>query len=141
MGYVLGRNCKLFVDSNGTWQEVKSVKSITANENTVTADATTRGSGKYRQQVPVLRELSIDIEMQRDPNDQWQKKLLDAADDETVVKLAVAEGDINNATGVEYLTFDAYIFNRTDNEQLEDLKQLTLQAVPAPGSSPQRLTS
>ena len=139
MGYILGRKCKLFVQDSGAWREVTSVKTVTVNENDVTADATTRGSGQYRQQVPVLKELSVDIEMQRDPNDPWQKKLLDAAQQQTVVTLAVAEGDITTqGSGVEYLEFDAYVFNRSDNEPLEDLKQVTLQAVPAPGSAPQR---
>ncbi|GEM_PF-5841515 len=132
MSYVLGKDCKLYVLDNGNWQEVKSVREIQIDENPVTADGTTRGSGRYRQKVPVLMELTLQIQMLYDPADNWQKKLLDAASQQTVVKLRAAEGDITT-NGKRYLEFDAILTNKSEGEPLEDLRNVSLQAEPAAG--------
>ncbi len=136
----LGRQAKLY-KNDGTyaapsWTEIKSVIDATINQNEQLVDCTDRGSGDYKEQIPNYREVTVDVTFNFCETDSDLESILNAADQRSVIEIAVASGDIA-ASGTRYLRMHAYVTNVTYNQPAEDRQTVSAQFVPAPNNNAQ----
>lgn len=76
-GYSIGKDGYLLVsfDQGDEYFEIDTAKDVTVSFSTSTVDTSCRRSGMYRENLPIVNELSIDAEMLFDLNDNVCKAL------------------------------------------------------------------
>lgn len=145
MAVVRGKDFKLYrntdtpYDNDPTWAEVTNVRDLTRNREKALADASTRASS-YRQQVPTLKDLSLDFQMVYDPDDTHLIAFEDAYEADELIELLILDGPISTV-GSKGIRFMGEVSNFTTNEALEDvgLVDVTLVVGYAPDNLPRRV--
>ena len=77
-GYSIGKDGYLAVsfDEGKTYHEIDTAKDVTLSFSTTTVDTSCRRSGMYRENLPIINELTIDAEMLFDLRDETVRKLI-----------------------------------------------------------------
>ena len=80
-GYSIGKDGYLVVsfDQGATYYEIDTARDVTVNFSTTTVDTSCRRSGMYKENLPIVNELSIDAEMLFDLKDNVCNKLVNAS--------------------------------------------------------------
>ena len=123
-----------------TWNPVDAVRDLTSNDERGAADATSRGSGQYRAEVPTKKTLSIDGSLVWDNADADCVAFRDAYDNNTEIDVLVLDGPIgtSGSTGVRAV---CYVFSFTKNEPLDDVQTADFSIRPSDSSNrPSRYT-
>ena len=136
MAVKLGMEAKLYFDPSGvggsTWTELTNVRDNTLNLEKGEADVTTRGNSGWRATVGTLKDGSVEFEMVWDPDDDGFDAIQDAYFNDSVIGLAIMDGDIDTGTG---LMADFSITNFTRNEPLEEAMTVSVTAKPTYSTS------
>lgn len=80
-GYSIGRDGFLVVsfDQGETYYEIDTARDVTVNFSTTPVDTSCRRSGMYKENLPIVNELSIDAEMLFDLKDNVCNELVNAS--------------------------------------------------------------
>jgi TP901-1 family phage major tail protein len=112
-----------------TWSLMGNVKDVTLNLETGEADVTTRGNDGWRATVATLREASVEFEMIWDPSDAGFTAIQTAFFANSMVELAVMDGDITTA-GSQGLRATCMITSFSRAEALEEAITASVTAKP-----------
>jgi len=133
MAAILGMNGKLYrntgVWATPVWAEVKNVTSVTLNLEKSEADVTTRKNKGWRAMIGALKEGSVDFEMIWDTSDDDFQAFVDAWLNDTIIDVAVMDGDIISA-GSEGLRAEMAVITVTRQEPLEEAMKATVNIKP-----------
>jgi hypothetical protein len=133
MGVKLGLEAKLYYDPLGAeqsaWNEIGNAKDVTLNLEKGEADVTTRANQGWRATVGTLKEGSVEWEMIWDTADPAFTAVKDSWFNNTLIGLAVMDGDIGTV-GNQGLWADFSIINFTRNEPLEEAITVNVTAKP-----------
>lgn len=127
--YKLGLNAKLKVAAN----EVKNCKDVTLSLTVDAADATTRASGGWKQEVPTLKNAEISF------------NTLYKADDPAISAMQTAFLAGNTVpvemSGSSTFKADCYVSNFSLNQPLADIINVDVTLKPAPSEEAPTLTA
>jgi len=134
MGVKLGDEMKLYYCAAGIggspeWVELSRVKDVKLNPSKGEADVTTRASGGWKQTIGTMIAASIEFEMTWDTDDAGLQAVKDAFFDNTIIGLAVMDGDIAES-GSEGLWADCAILKFDRSEPLEKEATVSVTAKP-----------
>jgi hypothetical protein len=134
MGVKLGHEMKLYYCAAGiggtpVWTELDHVKDLKLNTSKVEGDVSTRAGGGWAQTVGALKNASIEFEMPWDTEDEGFQALKDAYFNDTLLGLAVMDGDVA-AAGSEGLWADCAILKFDRNEPLAGTASVAVSAKP-----------
>jgi len=153
MGFKLGMNGKLYYEdggfsadaanddkpdiSGGVGVELTIAKDVTLNLEKATADVTTRGNNGFRATVGTLKDGSVDMQIQWDPESAAFQSFLSAWLNETPIGLSVldeaytaeATPGAHDGTGSGLIT-NFSINDFTREEGLEDAMTANITATP-----------
>lgn len=123
MTAILGLNCKLYRNT-GTyavpvWEEIGNCRDVTLNMEKGEADVTTRSNNGWRAILGTLKDASIDFSMVWDTGDADFEAVRDAFLDNTLLDMAIMDGDIAVA-GSQGLRAEMSVLGFTRNEPLEE---------------------
>lgn len=139
---LLGPDAKLYFCAAGiggtpSWTELDTVTSVNVRAEDGETDSTTRASAKYKRTEPVLRDLSFEIVMPKDPSDAHYVSLLDAYVARSKIGIAAMDADIATA-GSEGWWADVKILTMSQSEPIDGKVEVTFTAKPtATGENPQ----
>ena len=129
MGYILGRECKAYAsttrhDDGGsiTWTELDLVESIEHSDAKGQANVNNRSS-QFEKSGSGQRRVSYTLTVTRDTADAQFTLLEDAYNNNTVLAIAIMDGDITT-TGEKGFYFDAEVFEAPSPEELEEFKSV-----------------
>jgi len=133
MAAVLGMFGKLYRNT-GTWavpiwDEVENVTNVTLNLEKSEADVTTRKNDGWRAMIGALKEGSVDFEMIWDTSDDDFQAIIDSWLNDTVIDVAVMDGDITT-TGSEGLRAEMSVITVTRQEPLEEAMKAVVNIKP-----------
>lgn len=130
----LGLNCIAYRNTGDygspSWNEVPNAKNVTLNLEKGEADVSVRGNNGWRAVAGTLKNASVDLEIQYDPEDADYEALRDAFFDNTNIDMAFVDGDINES-GTEGLRAEFVVMNMTRTEALEESVMTTFTLRPA----------
>jgi hypothetical protein len=131
-GVTVGLQCKMYRNSGNysvpTWNEIPIVRDLTLNLEKGEAQVKARFS-TWEQILPLLKSASIEFDILAETssaNDDHDT-LRDAFIDDTVLDLAIAEGNIATS-GYEYFRFDALLVKFGRGEPLEGVSTVSITA-------------
>lgn len=127
--YKLGKDCKLEIGDN----EVKDIKDVTLNLTKGTSDATTRAANGWRQNVPTLKEATVDFQAQVKADDTVLAVLRDAYLNDTDVPVKVSGANVFSALCI--------VTNFTETQPLEGSVTIDVSLSPSPGDTAPTLTA
>ena len=137
MAFVLGLNHKLYYLSTGTratWPatgdpddliEITNARDVTFSGDGATADVSTRGGGKFRQQVATLNDAEVEFEMVYDPADAAFTFLRAAWLAGTVFGLAILDG-ASDVDGTQGIWMDAVVSGFEWSQELEEAGKIPI---------------
>ena len=137
MAFILGRNHKLYYQSTGTraaWPAtgapaslvlVGNARDVTFSGDAATADVSTRGGGKFRQQVATLNDAEVEFEMVYDTADTAFTFMRGAWIAGTVFGVAVLDG-VSTVTGTQGLWMDAVVSGFEWTQELEEAGKVSV---------------
>jgi len=133
MSFQLGMRGKLYRNT-GTygvpvWEEIDNVKDLTLNLEKAEADVTTRANDGWRAKLGALKDASIDYEMVWDTEDPNFEAVKDAWFDDTLIDMAVMDGDIATS-GSQGLRAEMAVLTFTREEPLEEAMKASVNLVP-----------
>ncbi len=98
MAAILGLSCTLYRNTGSygspVWSLINNVKDVKWNRTKATADATTRGTGKYRAKIGTLREFTLEFGTVADNTDADYLFFVSCYDNDTVTDMLVLNGPI-----------------------------------------------
>ena len=105
-GYSIGKDGYLVVsfDQGTHWYEIETARDVTLNATTNPIDTTCRRSGRFKENLPLTNELSVDAEMLFDVNDPVVTELLNQWHYGGVFKLGVYTDKGNGPEFYAFLT-------------------------------------
>jgi hypothetical protein len=131
MSFVLGVNHKLYYQSTGTraaWPasgaapdllEIDNARDVTFSGDAATADVSTRGGGKFKQEVATLNSAEVEFEMVYDTSDAAFTFLRAAWIAGTVFGVAVLDGS-KDVDGTQGIWMDAVVTGFEWTQELEE---------------------
>ena len=131
MAFVLGLNHKVYYQSTGTratWPatgdpddlvEITGVRDLTFSGDSATSDVSTRGGGKFRQQVATLNDAEVEFEIVYDPADAASTFLKARWIDGAIFGLAVLDG-ASDVDGTQGIWMDATLTGFEWAQELEE---------------------
>ena len=127
-----GMDAKLYYKAGGlgapgSWSELTNVRDNTLNLEKGEADVTTRGNNGWRATIGTLKDGSVEFEMVWDPEDDGFDAIQDAYFNDSLIALAIMDGDIDTGSGLQA---DFSITNFTRNEPLEEAMTVNVTAKP-----------
>ncbi len=137
MAFVLGLNHKLYYQSTGTraaWPGtgaapslvlMNNVRDVTFSGDAATADVSTRGGGKFRQQVSTLNNAEVQFEMVYDTADTAFVFMRAAWIAGSVFGCAVLDG-VSSTTGTQGLWMDAVVTGFEWTQELEEAGKVSV---------------
>jgi hypothetical protein len=134
MDVPIGSEAKLYFCTEGiggspAWTEVTNVKDLTLNIAKGEADVSRRGGGGWKATIGALKDATIDWQMNWDTEDPGFLAMRAAFMDDTLMGLAIMDGDIETP-GTEGLLADCAILKFDRNEPLEDALTVSISAKP-----------
>ena len=140
MAFVLGLNHKLYYQSTGpraAWPGtgaapnlvlISNARDVSFGGDAAAADVSTRGGGKFRQQVATLSDAEVEFEMIYDTADTAFTFLRAAWIAGTVFGLAVLDG-LAATVGTKGLWMDAVVSGFKWNQELEEAGKVEITVV------------
>ena len=133
-----GMDAKLYykvggLGAGGAWVELTNVRDNTLNLEKGEADVTTRANNGWRATVGTLKDGSVEFEMVWDPEDAGFDAIQDAYFNDTLIALAIMDGDVATGNGLQA---DFAITNFTRNEPLEEAMSVQVTAKPTYSANP-----
>jgi hypothetical protein len=123
MGFVLGKDCKLYRNVNTyaspSWNEIPNCKDLDLNLETSEADVTTRGNNGWEAVVAALNRGSIDFQMVYDTADVDFAAIRDAYLFKGTIEFAVLDGD-HTVAGTQGLRATCMVINFGISQPLEE---------------------
>lgn len=116
-----------------TWSEVDLVESIEHEDSKTEADVDNRSS-RYTKSGSGQRKISYTLTCTYDASDAVIELLRDAYDNDTVLALAVMDGDITTS-GEQGFYLDVEVFSAPKPEELEEFDSIAFKLKPAAKSS------
>lgn len=139
MGFRLGKDCKLYRNSGSyaspSWEEVDIARDVTLNLESGEADVTTRGSAGWRENVPVLRDASVDMQMVWDPGSDHFEAFRDAFLNGTGIECLVLDGDVATS-GSQGLRATMMVSSFSRSEALEEASLVDVSIKPMRSDNP-----
>lgn len=142
MGFKLGQDAKIYRLTTGTraaWPstedpanlaEITNVRDVTVNMTKSEADATTRGSGGWKQTVAALKDASVDFEMVWDDADTHFEAIKDSfVSGNAAVALAILDG-VSDTAGTQGLWADFMVTGFEKGEPLEGVQMVKVTVKP-----------
>ena len=145
MSVKLGKDAKLYycaagIGSTPTWTLLSNVKNLKANLQKGEADVTTRANNGWKATVGTLKEGSVEFEMIYDPADAGFTAMETAYFDNTVIGIAVMDGDIATA-GSKGFWADCAVIDFSRDESLEEAIVVSVTLKPTySANAPRRVT-
>lgn len=120
----LGLDCKAYRNTGTyatpTWDELTNTKEVTLNLDKSESDVTTRGNAGWRAVAAALKDGSIDLSIQLNPDSHADlTAFIDAYFNNTQVECAFMDGDITT-TGSEGLRASFEVMSASRAEPLEE---------------------
>jgi hypothetical protein len=140
MGFTLGQDAKIYFCAAGiggtpVWTEIGNVKDVTLNLQKAEADVTTRGNNGWKATVGTLKDGSVEFNMIWDTTDAAFNAFQEAYFDNTVIGVAVMDGDIET-NGSQGLWADMMVTDFTRSEPLEDAITVKVTVKPTYSANP-----
>jgi predicted secreted protein len=140
MGVKLGDEMKLYLCAAGiggtpAWTEVPIIRDVTLSHSKGEADVSVRGAGGWKRVVGAMKEATIEFEMVWDTEDAAFQAIKDAYFDDTLLGLAVMDGDVA-AAGSEGLWADCAILKFDRKEPLDGAVTVGVKAKPTYSANP-----
>jgi len=137
MGAKTGLEAKLYykrggVAALGDWTELTIVRDNSLNLEKGEADVTTRGSNGWRATIGALKDATVEFEIVADTDDDGYDALQDAFLSDSIIGLAIMDGDIATGTGLQA---DFAILKFSRNEPLEEGVTVSVTAKPTYSST------
>jgi len=137
MSVKMGMDAKLYYCAAGiggtpTWTELTNVKNATLTTEKGEADVTTRANNGWKATMGTLKDGSVEFEMIWDTEDDGFTAIQTAFFANTVLGIAVMDGDIETA-GNQGLWADMAVLNFSREEPLEEA--ITVKVTLKPGYS------
>lgn len=133
MSEKLGAEAKLYkspalsgAPATGTWTEITGARDVNVDPSADEADFSTRAS-RWKRTKPSLRDLTIEFEMNYDPDDAVLTALRSAFVNSTEIALAAMDGDITTP-GTRGLAGNFGIFGFRRNEPLSGPMTVSISA-------------
>ena len=145
MSVKLGKDAKLYYCAAGiggtpTWTLLSNVKNLKANLQKGEADVTTRANNGWKATVGTLKEGSVEFEMIYDPADAGFTAMETAYFDNTVIGIAVMDGDIATS-GSKGFWADCAVIDFSRDESLEEAIVVSVTMKPTySANAPRRVT-
>ena len=138
MGIKYGMDGKLYYTagargSSPAWSELTNAKDVTLNLETGEADVTTRGNGGWKAAAATLKSATIEFEMIWDTEDVGFTAIKDAYFNNTILGVAVMDGDI--AGDGQGLLADCMVTNFSRKEPLEEAMTVSVTLKPTYGGT------
>lgn len=111
------------VAAAGDYSELTIARDVTFGNERGEADATTRGNSGFKQYLPALKDVPLDIEVVYDPDNDGYDAFQDAYYDGAIIGLEILDGARATGTG---LRADFFVSNFTRNEPLEDTMTVSM---------------
>jgi len=115
----IGADCKAYYNTgtwvSPSWSEIALSRDLTLNMQRAEADVSNRAGGGFKQFLAALLDAGLEAELVWDPSNTPFSAMLDAFLNNTIIELAIADGDIETV-GTEYLHADFVVtqFNRAE---------------------------
>lgn len=147
MGYKLGLDGKAYAsttthDDGGsiTWTELDLVQSIDQSNSKGQANVNNRSS-RYEKSSGGQKRISYTLTLTKDTADAQFTLLQSAYDNDTVIALAIMDGDITTS-GNKGWYMDVEVFEAPEPEELEEFNEVAFVVRPSAKSTyePQRVT-
>lgn len=142
MGFKLGLDAKIYRQTSGTraaWpatesapnlSEITNVRDVTVNMTKAEADATTRGSGGWKQTVATLKDASVDFEMVWDTADTHFTAIQESfTSQNTSIALAILDG-VSTVEDTQGLWADFMVTGFEKQEPLEGVQMVKVTVKP-----------
>lgn len=131
--FILGRNAELAYkvggqSAGGAWNVITNCKDVTPSGETVEADVTTRGSGKFTQTVPVRINMEVTFQMVWDPEDEAFAAIQDAWYNQAVIGFRTLDKAVGD--GGRGWAFDAGVTNFSKAEPLDGVQMVDVTIKP-----------
>jgi hypothetical protein len=107
------------------WQLMTNVRDVKTDRKKATADATTRGTGKYRAKIGTLREFSVTTEVVADNTDADYLFFVSAYDNDTVVDMLILNGPVGTS-GSRGLRANLNVTDLSDSQPLEGVEMISV---------------
>lgn len=133
----LGIDAKLYHNtgsfSTPTWSEIPIVSELTSSLEKVMGKIKSRKS-KWNRNRPSTRDLSIDFQLEDDPDDAGFQALRDAWLNDTLIDMAAVDQDIANS-GAQGPRAEFYVTKFERGEPLEEGMTYSVTIVPGDGGN------
>lgn len=134
---ITGLTCELNRNTGtyGTpvWDAIGLTKDVTLNLEAASADASSRGSGGWREYVQGLKDSSIEFEMVYDPADADFTAISDAFFNGTVLDVVALDGP-SGTSGSQGLRMTCVVENFSRSEPLEEAVTVSVVLKPTPNT-------
>jgi len=137
MGKQVGLSCELNYNT-GTfavpvWSEIDLVRDVTLSLEAAEADASTRGSGGWRETIQSLKDAGLEFEMANDSADAAFTAIKDAFINGTSVDVLVLDGPVAT-TGSQGLRMISAVSAFSRSEPLEEVVTVSSTLKPTPNA-------
>ena len=110
--------------------EIGPVKNETVNLDTDLADVTTRNSNGWRLQLPTLKNGTVDLQLQYEPDDPDFQAFKSAFENNTDLLIDFLDGDVAVSGTYRGVSAAWRVSNFTENRDLEDALTIDVTLVP-----------
>ena len=135
MAKKVGLSCKLYYNTGTyalpTWTEITDARDVTLSLEAGEADASTRGSGGWRETIQSLKDAGIEFEMAADSSSTVFDAIKDAFFDGTSLDVVALDGG-SGVSGSEGLRMIAAVSSFSRNEPLEETVTISVNLKPTP---------
>ncbi|GIW81495.1 MAG: hypothetical protein KatS3mg105_3302 [Gemmatales bacterium] len=136
--FQLGMNAKVYRNTatyaSPTWSEITIVRDVTLNLSSGEFDASTRGTGGWRQTARTLKEASVDINILYKQGDAGYNALRDSYLNGTLIDMAIMSDNIATS-GSEGLRAEMDVFEFNRGEPLEEGLTIDVTVKPRPSAN------
>ena len=136
MGLRFGFQGKLYykvggVAGGGAWLELTNAKDVTLNLEKGESDVTTRANAGWKATAPVLKDASIEFEMQWNTADAGFAAMKDSFFNDALIGIRALDGE--NGEGLQA---DMMVFNFSRKEQLTEAMSVAVSIKPTYSATP-----
>lgn len=129
MPAILGLNCTLYRNTGSygvpVWVLMNNVRDVKVDRKKATADATTRGTGKYRAKIGTLREFTVTTEVVVDNTDADYLFFVSCYDNDTVADMLILNGPIATS-GSRGVRANLNVTDLSDSQPLEGVDVISV---------------
>jgi len=131
---ILGADCKLYRNTGSydspVWNEVPLVTDVKLNLEKGEADVTTRAGAGWKQRISALKDASVEFDLIWEPGDDDFEAFKDSWLEDSIIDLAVMDGDIEAEGTWQGLRAEMETFSFTRNEALADAVAASVKCMP-----------